>query len=162
MIMQPGFEILKGKKLAGMRAFMTLSMNRTEDLWRSFMPRRKEIKNIAGSGLYSVGIYHKNFFTPFNPETEFEKWAAVEVTDVNILPDGMNALILTEGLYAVFIHKGPAAEGPGTYDYIFRSWLPGSGFGIDDRPHFAFMGEKYKKDDPASEEEIWIPLKPVN
>jgi AraC family transcriptional regulator len=40
-------------------------------------------------------------------------------------------------------------------------WLPDSGFELDNRPHFAVMGEKYKRDDDASEEEIWIPVRPL-
>jgi AraC family transcriptional regulator len=35
-----------------------------------------------------------------------------------------------------------------------------SAFLLDDRPHFAVMGAKYKSEDPSSEEEIWIPIKP--
>ena len=31
---------------------------------------------------------------------------------------------------------------------------------LDDRPHFEILGEKYKNQDPDSEEELWIPIKP--
>ena len=58
-----------------------------------------------------------------------------------------------------FLHRGPASEGMKTYQYIFQTWLPVSGYRLDDRPHFAVMGEKYKKEDPDSEEEIWVPVK---
>jgi AraC family transcriptional regulator len=58
----------------------------------------------------------------------------------------------------VFIHHGPASEAIITYTYIFQTWLPGSEFRLDDRPHFAMMGEKYKDENPNSEEEIWIPV----
>jgi len=37
-----------------------------------------------------------------------------------------------------------------------------SEFMLDDRPHFALMGDRYKNDDPESEEEIWIPVKKRN
>jgi AraC family transcriptional regulator len=30
---------------------------------------------------------------------------------------------------------------------------------LDDRPHFEILGDKYKNNDPNSEEEIWIPIK---
>ena len=79
--------------------------------------------------------------------------------DFNELPHEMETLVIPRGLYAVFIHKGPASEGEKTYRNIFETWLPGSSYDIDSRPHFAVMGEKYKKDDPDSEEEIWIPVK---
>ena len=71
----------------------------------------------------------------------------------------MDTLILPGGLYAVFVHKGPASEGLRTYEYIFGKWLPASDFLLDDRPHFALIGKRYKHKDPNSEEEIWIPIK---
>jgi AraC family transcriptional regulator len=72
----------------------------------------------------------------------------------------MESFILTGGLYAVFIHKGAASEGKRTFSYIFGPWLPASEYSIDDRPHFEILGKKYKNEDPCSEEEIWIPIKP--
>ena len=124
------------------------------------MPRRKEITNPTGSELYSVEVYTPLFFDPFNPNAEFEKWAAVEVPNFDKVPDEMETLTLPGGLYAVFVHQGPASAGPKTYGYIFETWLPNADFLLDNRPHFALMGEKYKQDDPGSEEEIWIPIKP--
>ena len=72
----------------------------------------------------------------------------------------MESIASPEGLYAVFVHKGPASEGPRTYQNIFATWLPNSDFILDNRPHFAIMGEKYKREDSDSEEELWIPVKP--
>jgi len=141
---------------------MSFSKNKTFELWSNFMPRRKEITNTIGTELYSVEVYPQFFFNHFHPDNEFEKWAAVEVSDPKNIPGGMEVLTIPRGLYAVFIHKGPATEAAKTYDHIFRTWLPHSGFIVDQRPHFAVMGEKYKKDDPASEEEIWIPVQPIS
>jgi AraC family transcriptional regulator len=42
--------------------------------------------------------------------------------------------------------------------YIFNTWLPKSGYQLDRRPHFEILGEKYKNNNPDSEEEIWIPI----
>jgi AraC family transcriptional regulator len=69
------------------------------------------------------------------------------------------SITLPQGLYAVFVHKGAASEGPKTYQYILGAWLPNSDFKLDNRPHFAIRGEKYKSEDPDSEEELWIPIK---
>lgn len=156
--MEPQFRILPEKKLIGRRMKMSFSNNKTAELWHSFMPYRKNIKNIIGKELYSAEVYEPFYFENFNPEKEFEKWAAVEVSDIESVPEDMNLLISPRGLYAIFIHKGPASAGPKTYQYIFSVWLPGSDYTLDDRPHFAVMGEKYKGDDPTSEEEILIPL----
>ena len=155
--MQPRFETSTEKKLVGERIEMCFSDNRTFELWRSFMSRRREIQKGTCSDLYSVEVYDKQFFDVFNPERKFEKWAAIEVAEFDNVPDGMETMILPRGLYAIFLHKGPASAGASTYEQIFRVWLPNSDWMLDDRPHFALMGEKYKKEDPSSEEDIWIP-----
>jgi AraC family transcriptional regulator len=156
---EPRIEMLAEKKLVGKRMRMSFSGNKTFELWRSFMPRRKEIQNRIGTELYSAEVYPPQFFDRFDPEAEFEKWASVEVEDFDRVPDDMETLVFPSGLYAVFLHKGPASEGTRTYQYIFSTWLPHSAYQTDDRPHFAVMGEKYTNDDPDSEEEIWIPVK---
>lgn len=154
------FETLNPKKLVGLHVNMSFSENKTDELWRGFMPRRREIPNTIGNELYSLEIFPPGYFEHFNPMAAFEKWAAVEVSGYDGLPQGFETLFLTGGLYAVFQHKGPASAGPRTYRYIFEEWLPNSGYRLDHRPHFAVMGEKYKHEDPDSEEEIWIPVVP--
>jgi AraC family transcriptional regulator len=158
--MEPRFEILREKKLVGRRLKMSFARNKTFKLWKSFMPERKNIMNSIGTDLYSVQIYGINFdFKAFNPDEEFEKWATIEVRDFYSIPDKMESLIIPEGLYAVFIHKGPASDGHKTFSYIFGKWLPESGYKLDNRPHFEILGSKYKNDQPDSEEEVWIPIK---
>jgi AraC family transcriptional regulator len=157
--MEPRIETLTAKKLIGKRLVMSLSENKTSALWRSFMPRRKEIQNQIGSELYSLQVYDPAYFSNFNPTREFVKWAAVEVSAVDLVPEEMETFMLPGGLYAVFLHKGAASTGPDTFQYIFGTWLPNSGYELDDRPHFELLGEKYKNDSPDSEEEIWIPIK---
>ncbi|MBN1190584.1 MAG: GyrI-like domain-containing protein [Dehalococcoidales bacterium] len=107
--MQSRIETLKEKKLIGKRTKMSYSDNKTFDLWHSFMPGLKEIKNKTGSELYSVEIYPDGFFGKFDTEIQFEKWAAVEVKDFDSVPDEMETMILPGGLYSVFLHQGPSA-----------------------------------------------------
>jgi AraC family transcriptional regulator len=59
----------------------------------------------------------------------------------------------------MFNYRGLASDAANFYNAIFTQWLPNSGYKVDYRPHFAIMGEKYKKDSADSEEEIWIPVK---
>ncbi|AWK04922.1 GyrI-like domain-containing protein [Flavobacterium crocinum] len=147
------------KKLIGKHIEMSFIENKTFQLWSSFMPKQKEITNKVDANLYSLEVFPLNYFDNFDSGRTFQKWAAVEVTDFNTIPDEMETLLIPNSLYAVFIHKGPASEGHKTYHTIFAEWLPNSEYTVDDRPHFAVMDEKYKKDDPDSEEEIWIPIK---
>lgn len=156
---KPKIEVSPEKKFIGKRMTMSFAKNKTLELWENFMPRRKEIINKIGTELYSIEIYPLNYFDNFNPSNSFEKWAALEVTDFEIIPGNMESLISPAGKYAIFIHKGSASEGPKTYQYIFRTWLPKSDYLLDTRPHFAIMGEKYIGEDPNSEEELWIPIK---
>jgi len=157
--MIPRIEVLAEKKLVGKRMTMSLTNNKTGELWRGFMMQQKEIQNSIGTELYSMQIYPSTYFRDFNPDTEFEKWALTEVNDFSTIPDEMQSFTLTGGLYAVFLHQGAASAGPEIFQYIFGTWLPSSGFLLDDRPHFELLGEKYKNNDPDSEEEIWIPIK---
>lgn len=158
--MEVRIETLSPKKLVGKRLNMSLNHNRTLELWKSFMPRRKEIQHTVGTDLFSMQVYDVSYdFNTFNPDAEFEKWAAIEISDASSIPADMQTFALVGGLYAVFIHKGAASEGERTFRYIFKTWLPNSGYTLDNRPHFEILGDKYKNNAPDSEEEIWIPVK---
>lgn len=157
--MEPRIESINEKNFAGNRLTMSFAENRTRELWQSFMPRRRETSNAVGSELYSIEVYPPEFFQRFEPDALFEKWAAVEVSSFENLPRGLETLTVPAGLYAVFLHHGPASEAIITYTYIFQTWLPASEYELDARPHFAVMGERYNNEDPDSEEEIWIPVR---
>ncbi len=156
--MEPRIEQLTGKKLLGIRMTMSLADNKTGDLWQRFLPRRKEITNNVTNDLVSMAIYTPTYFADFHPSNEFEKWAAVEVSDFDTAPDGMESFVLTDGLYAVFHYRGSSIDTT-IFQYIFGTWLPHSDYVLDTRPHFEILGEKYKNMDPNSEEDIWIPVK---
>jgi len=157
--MQPIIKILAEKKLIGKRLSMSLANNRTSELWKSFMPRKKEIKNNLTNELFSMRVYDNSYnFKNFDLNVSFEKWAAVEVPDFNTIPEEMDSFILKSGLYAVFNYKGLSTDTK-IFEYIFGTWLPASEYALDNRPHFEILGEKYKNNDPNSEEEIWIPIK---
>lgn len=156
--MEPRIVTLKEKKLVGKRLVMSLSDNKTGELWRSLMPRRKEISNNLTSDLISMSLYKPSYFADFKLSNEFEKWAAVEVSDFDRVPNDMETIALPAGLYAVFNYKGSSTD-HGIFQFIFGVWLPKSAYLLDDRPHFEVLGERYKNADPDSEEEIWIPIR---
>lgn len=158
---EPRIENLPQTKLVGRHVSMSMANNHTGELWRSFMPERKLISNLADENFYSVEVYPDlQFFASFNPAAEFQKWAAVKVSDNSGVPESMESLVIPEGLYAVFQFKGTPANVPQFMQYVFGSWMPASEYELDHRPHFALMGEKYKNNEPESEEEFWIPISP--
>lgn len=154
--MEPEIVTLAEKKLIGRRLRMSLAANRTGELWGSFIPRRKEITNSLTTELISLQVYP--WPVDFSDLTrEFEKWAVVEVSDFDPVPDGMETFTLPGGLYAVFHYKGSSSD-TRIFAYIFGIWLPASPYLLDDRPHFEVLGSKYRNNDPESEEDICIPI----
>ncbi|WP_422354657.1 GyrI-like domain-containing protein [Roseivirga pacifica] len=157
--MEYRIETMPETKFVGQKALMSLTDNKTVAIWRNFMPKRSEIQNQLGTELYSIEVYSSVYFKGFDPAKRFEKWAAVAVESLDGQPEEMHHLVIPEGKYAVFAYKGSSAEAGKAYQYIFREWLPSSEYELDHRPHFAVMGEKYKNNDPESEEELWVPVK---
>jgi AraC family transcriptional regulator len=148
------------KKLVGKKLIMSYANYKIGELWSSFMPGRKEITNTVNNDLLSMVIYKSNHFEEFSPTNEFERWATVEVADYVNVPNEMETCVLSSGLYAVFHFIGSINSIASFYQIIFNVWLPNSEYVLDDRPHFEILGDKYKNNDPLSEEDIWIPIKP--
>jgi AraC family transcriptional regulator len=52
--------------------------------------------------------------------------------------------------------KETVATAPAFFESIYSSWLSNSIYELADRPHFEILGEKYQKNNPNFEEEVWI------
>ena len=157
---QPKIINIQDRKLIGLSLQTFLAENKTFELWRTFKPRVKEINNRVHTGYYSIQVYNDDFdIRQFTPNIIFEKWAATEVSDFDDTPEGLKDFTLPGGDYAVFIHKGTSQEFPKTAGYIYGEWLPKSKYTLDNRPHFEYIPENNKPNDPNAEEEVWIPIK---
>jgi AraC family transcriptional regulator len=156
--MKPRFECISQRLLIGRRLSMSLAKNRTYELWIGFMPRRKEISSTRNSDLISMQVYGESHDHE-DIDAVFEKWAAVEVSNFDAIPEEMEKYTIEGGLYAVFDYHGDSRLGAQVFSYIIATWLPSSPYVLDSREHFEILGAKYKTADPDSEEEIWIPVK---
>jgi AraC family transcriptional regulator len=158
---QPRIVEIKEKLMVGHSITTNLAENATFSLWSKFRAQESAIKNKLNTDLFSVEVFSPDLkFNEFTPTTKFEKWAAVEVSDLDNVPEGMQTLTIEAGLYAVFIHHGPASTFPKTAQYIHGQWMPQSAYQLDQRPHFEIMTAEYKgPNDPDAEEEIWVPIK---
>lgn len=154
--MHPRIELLPEKRLVGKRIKMSLAENKTGELWRNFMPRRREIPNNLTNDLISMQVYSEPMRLG-DLHQVFDKWATIEVTDFGAIPKDMETYLLPAGLYAVFLYKGLSTDTK-VFEYIYGTWLPNSNYILDHRPTFEILGEKYRNNDPSSEEEIWIPI----
>ena len=148
------------RKFVGMSLEMTYANNTTGQLWGSFMPRRHEVKNPIHDGYFSLQGTDPAFsMNDRNVERLFTKWALVEVSSFDFVPEGMETFILPAGQYAVFNHKGKSV--PAFIEKIrtiLSQWLPNSGYQIDNRPDFEVL-EENARNNPDAEEEIWVPIK---
>ena len=152
---------LSETRLAGRSIEMSISMDRTRELWSSFMPLLGRIDHRLGTDLYNVQFYSEDFYkNGVDPSRKFVKWAAAAVEEENMVPDGLELLVLPEGLYAVYEHIGPASDFPNTLQFFYGQWLPNSNYRLDHRAHFEILPENYRPDDPEAREEVWIPIRP--
>ncbi|NRT14701.1 AraC family transcriptional regulator [Flavobacterium sp. 28A] len=149
---------LAEKKVIGIPMEMSYADYKARELWQRFMPKRNEVQNRVGADYFSIEVFSTSYWDQFNPTATFQKWAAVTVPHFDTIPAGMQSLVIPAGLYAVFIYKGDETGAPAFFKAIFTSWLPSSIYILDDRPHFEILGDKYKRGDTNSEEEVWIPI----
>ncbi|WAC02028.1 hypothetical protein N7U66_19820 [Lacinutrix neustonica] len=78
---------LQEKKLVGQSIDMSLIENKTFELFSDFMPKRRHIKNGLDTLIYEVLVYDSmTYFSEFNPNTLFKKWAAIEVSQYESIP----------------------------------------------------------------------------
>lgn len=155
---QMRIEAIPEKKLIGMFIEMSIQDNKTFSLFRTFMPRKKEIQQVLNKDVLDLIVYPTDYFKQFDPTKSYKKWALVEVADFENIPKGMTPFTLAAGQYAVFTHK-PAHTGETIFPYIYTQWLPSSAYLLEDRPHFDILNEKIQQRDPEADAEVWIPVK---
>ncbi|WP_232066328.1 GyrI-like domain-containing protein [Hymenobacter sp. BT18] len=157
--LQPRIIEAPARRLLGFSQLMSRAEDQTALLWRTFMPRRREVASPTSPDLFSVTQYPAGYFAAYDPHAVFCKWAAVAVADATPVPVGMAPLTIPAGQYAVFDYRGSSLD-TRVFAYILLEWLPASGFVLDDRPHLEVLGPGYRNADPTSEEEIWLPIRP--
>lgn len=157
MNLKPRIEFSAEKKLIGLKQSVSLTHYDVVTLWKKFFLHQKDILNILSDDLISMSDYPDDYFSHFNAATTFQKWAAAEVSSFDNVPTRMETFIIPSGCYAVFSYKGSNNDHR-IFDYIYKVWIPQSKYQLDHRPHFEVLGENYRNGDPASEEDIYIPI----
>lgn len=145
-----------GAVLCGASEAMSLQTFTPWTLWPQIMPRLDQIRNRTSQDLISLRNF--NGIPVFGPQAnpDFTYWGGVEVLEAN---KGFEHLEIPAGTYAVFHYKGLSSDST-IWRSIYSQWLPNSEWELDERPHFERLGSKYKNDDPTSEEDIYIPIRP--
>lgn len=114
-------------------------------------------KKLWGFGSEMLGISYDD---PEITEGDKLRYEACITVSRDVVPEGeIGVKTIEGGNYAIFRHNGSYARLNETYDYIFKQWLPESGYELRDLPCF----EKYLNDpDKTSPEklktDIYLPL----
>lgn len=158
--MKPEFVQLPDLLIVGMHVETSLLESHTQQLWKGFMSRQRNILHRADQAYYALQFYPEGYFGPaFTPGMKFEEWAGVSVSSVDDVPEGMDILRIPGGAFAKFLYKGLAKDFGNMARYMYSEWLPSSGKSVAQKAHFQVMGDKYLgPDNPESVEEVFVPL----
>ena len=144
----------------GHKVEMTLENNKTQELFRGFMPLRKQILNKSSEYVLLLHEYNKQTtFENFTPQTIHTNWALQQVNALELSTSDFLHYTLPSQNYAIFLHSGGVAEFAGSMHYIFSDWFPNSGYEIVQVPHFEKILPVFPPQPETREEEIWIPIK---
>ena len=125
--------------------------NEIPQLWREFMPRAQEIRQVATPHC-AYGVCGE-----LDKGDEFDYLAGFGVTGIDEIPAGMTSWEVPEQTYAVFpctlksIHQA--------YEYAFQTWLPQSGYQRAEGPDFELYDEDFDSQAQDPELAIYIPIK---
>ncbi len=122
-------------------------------LWGAFVSRLDEIKHRVPGVCYGVVQQEQA------DSDRLEYHAAIEVTAVESLPQGMVSVEVPGGTYACFEHRGPAPRIDHTVSYAYATWLPQSGRRHTYAPDLEIYGAGYH---PTNEDSVFHYAIPIS
>ena len=125
-------------------------------LWMKFVDRIPEIQNKKD---YSLGVcMSAHPKVPVKPGDTFVYVAAMPVSKVEHVPDGMVVCELPKSTYALFTHKGQISDIRHTVEYIWGTWIPESNYKLRDTPDFELYDERFDPATGSGEVDIYVPI----
>lgn len=123
-------------------------------LWDNLFHRASEIPNRVGKATYGI-IYGRPESERSHPH-ELQYIAAVQVSSMSKLPEGMVSRTIPAGRFAMFIHRGPIAKIGETCREIYREWLPKSAWQHAEIADIELYDHRFNCEGDDSEMEYWI------
>ncbi len=150
-LMEPKFVTKPAFMLVGMKYFGKNQHQEISELWGKFVPHMNALadKPIRESFGWCGSMQN---------DGSFEYVAAVETTKAENLPEWAVVRMVAENTYAVFPHHGSLESMRDTYNYIYQTWLPQSGYttlSFD----MEFYNDEFHDFSPDSVLYIYIPVK---
>lgn len=111
-------------------------------LWASFTARLAEVEHAVRACCYGV------ILPVAGDSDELAYYAAIEVRQVDSIPEGMHRIEIPAANYATFLHRGLGKLVDRTVDFIYSSWLCQSGYRHGGGPDLEIYDASF---DPLSE-----------
>ncbi|MCP1441178.1 AraC family transcriptional regulator [Pseudomonas sp. GGS8] len=150
---EPRFENGHFMLIAGLGGRFTADTTKAiPDLWEKFIPEIGKIPGQKSEVTYGICC---------NPDGKggFEYIAGVEISKLDDLPEKYRWIEVQPQKYAVFEHKGTLDTLPQTFQHIWKTWLPESGYEAADAPEFERYSEDFNPKLNTGVLEIWLPIK---
>jgi predicted transcriptional regulator YdeE/DNA-binding transcriptional MerR regulator len=154
IISKPSFTLL------GLRYYGKNEHGEISQLWGQFNRRMATLGGLPyETGDAAIGLC----ITPDDSPQEgaFEYVAGLPVSKVGDVPEGFVVREIPEYTYAVFAHKGDLPSLGKTYEYIYETWLPQSGYQVAAKIDFEYYDQEFKNFAPNSVFYIYVPIKKV-
>ncbi len=148
--MESTFETRPALTIIGMKHHGKIEGDAIPQLWGRFMSRMGEINAVNPAICYGVSDNYD--------ETTgvMDYFAAVEVADATQAPKDMERITLPAQRYAVFTCTLPTMHS--TYEQIYGTWLPSSGYRRGPGPEFELYDESFNPEDPKSQFRAYVPV----
>ena len=143
-------------KVVGMKVETRMSENKIPGLWAQFLERIHEVKQRSNvHDTYGISEYSDNYVDEWS-----NYWACVPVNCIEEIPEGMVAKTVSAARYVVVTHKGKLQTMSNAFDYIYTTWLPKSGYELDEKDSFELYSERFLGgDNEESEIDLYIAIK---
>ncbi|HPR17285.1 MAG TPA: AraC family transcriptional regulator [Candidatus Cloacimonadota bacterium] len=145
-------------KVIGMEVITTMKNNTIPQLWDRFNKVCCSINNVKVKNV-ALGICPPVNMKEFDENTPFSYIAGLIVENFDDVPKEMVTYEIPTQKYAVITHKGALDNLNETYKYFYSVWPKESGREFSGGAEFEWYDERFKWGDPASEIDIYRPIK---
>jgi predicted transcriptional regulator YdeE/DNA-binding transcriptional MerR regulator len=153
--MKPKFVTKPTFKAVGLSYVGKNEQGEIPKMWGVFNSRWEEIPAV-GNTCYGLCFSNREDLSG----GDFEYVAASEVKNNHNIPEGMVFREVPEYKYAVFTHHGKLDKLGETYEYIYNTWLPQSGYEVHpDKYDMEVYDERFILDSDESAFDIYLALK---
>ncbi len=148
-----GLEIDMPSHLVGAEKLVPLLVG----TWQNFNKRKNEIKSRIGKS--SFGIAKSEGM--HNEEDMMRYLSAVEVSDFDVVPEGLSTYTIPPMKYASFKNSGLGDTTVHTISYIYGTWLPNSKFKRAKGDDMEVFDHRFDMNSSDSISEYFIPIELV-